>query len=115
MISFSLWLRRFNFSRLPLASIGRSNPITIGVVIFASGIVLKSGSTYSVSDRQMSSAQAGGDRVFLEFESGGGDVLEGVFRFCAFGFIQRGAMHLWIDALREQLACIDCHLSCERQ
>ena len=58
MISFSGWLRRLTVSR-PFASIGRSNAITIGAVIFASGVVLKSGNTCSVSDRQMSSAYAG--------------------------------------------------------
>lgn len=42
-------------------------------------------------------------------------VLEGVFGFRALGFIQRIALHLRIDALGEQLACCDCHLSCVRQ
>ncbi|MCY1438946.1 hypothetical protein D9M71_551640 [compost metagenome] len=56
-----------------------------------------------------------GDRVFLELEPGGGHVLEGVFRFCALGFIQRIALHLRIDALGEQLARFDCLLSCVRQ
>lgn len=55
------------------------------------------------------------DRVLLEFEPSGGHVLEGVFRFCALGFIQRIALHLRIDALGEQLPRIDCHLSCVRQ
>ncbi|MNI60454.1 hypothetical protein D3C73_1156710 [compost metagenome] len=55
------------------------------------------------------------DRVFLELEPGGGHVLEGVFRFCALGLIQRIALHLRIDALGEQLACFDRHLSGVRQ
>ncbi|MNG08206.1 hypothetical protein D3C84_915470 [compost metagenome] len=65
MISLSRWLSRFTVSRLPLASIGRSSSMTIGAVIFESGVVFRSGNTCSVSDRQMSSAYAGVTESFF--------------------------------------------------
>jgi hypothetical protein len=52
--------------------------------------------TCSVSDRQMSSAYAGGDGVLLQLKPSGSNVLECVFCLRSLGFVLNVALHLGI-------------------
>ncbi|MCP1454143.1 hypothetical protein J3D49_001697 [Pseudomonas kilonensis] len=56
------------------------------------------------------------DGILLQLEPGGGDVLEGVFCFCSFGFLQLIALSFWVDALCKQLSSLNVFfLACARE